>query len=125
LNLNPYIEELLDKLKEILEPVGWVCQMDTYFEYKPRSFPDNNGNMTFPESCLVFQPDLLYYKENGKFVCKIWFKFDTSEFDNTSKESLEKLFSVLKPFQDQDYIGDNYWISPEYTDGYWNNHVLD
>ena len=115
------IDEMYDELRVAMQKAGWETMDIGYFEYNRNSKPNNHGKMTMPESWLVLYPDLLSYEEDGENQQKIWFKSGDNEMTNESKE---KLFDILRPFKDEDYRGKNFWVSPEYPDGYWNNHSL-
>ena len=122
LNLNEYIEELSGLLAETLGKVGWELRDGLgYFEYKRGTKPNNNGQLTMPDSWMVLYPVLLEYTEDGDTVQTLWFKTGDREL---SDESLEAIKSVLKPFKDEDYTGKDMWFNPLYPNGYWQNHTL-
>lgn len=121
IDLKPHIVESYNRLKGKLESVGWV-EKDSYgegsgyFEY----------NVGTSDSYCVFYPVLLNYNvpdENNtmKNITTIWFKTQDKEID---EKALQATYSVMKPFKDEDYVGHDEWFSPDYPDGYWENHVL-
>jgi hypothetical protein len=122
LNLTGYIEDLAMEMKAVLEPVGWILKDGTgYYEFGPKSKPNNHGDMTMPDSWMVLYPELLEYSEGSKDVHTVWFK--TGDRDISDK-AMNALLEAMTPFKDEDYTGRNLWFNPLYPDGYWNNHAL-
>ena len=122
MNLEQMIEEMYLKMEDMLNLVGWERQDEGYFVYNKKTRFNNHGKCNLPGSSIVLYPVLLSYWENEKNVTKIWFK--SKDAGPMLEEARQKIFSAMKPFRDQDYRGDDFWISPEYPGGYWNNHAL-
>jgi len=123
INLEPIIEDMYQRMTNILKTVGWERKDLGYFEYNLNSKKNNNGIFNLPESSIVLFPVLLEYSKENKQIIEIWFKSENSCV--ITEKAKQEIFKVLKPFKDEDYIGDNFWINPDYPDGYWQNHVLD
>ena len=122
MNLIPQINLSLNKLEELLKNSNWIRKDWGYWEYKPNSRPNLNSNFCLPGGYVSFAPDILYFDKDHKSWAEIWLKFH--EFDLT-EDSKNELFSIVKPFKDEDYRGNKFWINPFYPNGYWNNHALD
>ena len=122
MNLEPMIEDMYLKIEDMLETVGWERWDVGYFVYNRNTRLNNHGKRTLPESSIVLYPVLLSYWENGKSITKIWFK--SKDSGQITDKARQKIFSAMKPFKDEDYRGDDFWINPEYSDGYWCNHAL-
>ena len=122
MNLEPMIEEMYIKMTELLNKVGWERRDPGYFEFNRGSRQNNRGQMTLAEASIVLYPDLLSYHEDGKHITKLWFKsMDAGPITEKAKQAI---FKVMKPFKDEDYAGNDFWVNPNYPDGYWTNHVL-
>jgi hypothetical protein len=120
LDLKGYVDNLYDIIEEKFEDSDWSRKDLGYFEYKPK-FRKNERGVYLPESWIVLYPDLLEYCEGSKWVRKIWLKSGDKE---VSPEALKALTDIFKPFQDQDYCGNDIWINPLQPEGYLSNHAL-
>lgn len=121
MNLNNEIDRLINKLEELLKNSNWKRRDTYYFEYKPNSKSGVTKNFNLPEAYISFSPEILYYQKKSENIAEIWLK--SYEFDLT-EESEDELFNIVKPFRDQDYRGNKFWINPDYPNGYWCNHTL-
>ena len=121
MNLNNEIDRLVDKLQELLINTQWVRKDTYYFEYKPNSKPSVTKSFNLPEAYISFAPRILYFQKDNQNWAEIWLQ--NYEYD-LSDESLRELFNVVKPFRDQDYSGNKFYINPDYPNGYWCNHTL-
>lgn len=123
LDLTNYIENnLYQNLNNMLKnnKSKWNCVDEGYYEY------GEHGKKDF--SWLVLYPEILHYDYNSyeeKGISRqrsvLWLRSGDKE---VTQEALDDLFKIVKPFKDEDYSGNDFWINPLVPDGWWCNHSL-
>lgn len=113
LDFELYLQDLQNRLADGLIKAGWEREDTLYFEYL-----EEDQSLSY----IIFGPQLLSYTEGSRWVSRVWFKSYDKKLTEKAEKSIKDIF---KPFHDEDYSGNDFWINPLYPDGYWSNHALE